>query len=102
MRASLLLIAMLIAGCSTYDWQAMNARQESICPGKGGHIIQRTNFRVECVWPSTDGGSTCKDNSQCQGYCTVAGQCSPDRSEFKSRNCVDHLADGVVVGECVD
>jgi len=101
MRAFSLLVVFL-AGCSTYDWQAMNARQERICPAKGGEIIQRTNFRLECVWPSSDGGSPCSDSSQCQGYCTASGHCSTDQSEFKVRNCVDHLANGVAVSECVD
>jgi hypothetical protein len=101
MKALLLLIAML-TGCSTYDWHAMNARQEHICPTKGGKIVQRTNFRVECVWPSTDGGSNCSDDAECQGYCAASGQCSADRSELKIRNCVDHLVKGVVVSECVD
>ena len=101
MRAILLLAAMT-AGCSTYNWQAMNSRQERICPDKGGEIVHRTQFRVECVWPSTDAGASCNDDSQCQGYCTLAGQCSSDQSEFKARNCVGHLVQGNEVNDCVD
>lgn len=41
------------------------------CASWGGRPTGNSMLTIVCMWPSTDAGNACRDNSQCQGICEV-------------------------------
>jgi len=81
-----------------------NNKQE--CEAKGGKwglfgiaLIERCNL------PTSDGGKTCTDRSQCEGLClaenvnSTVGKCTAWRMTF---GCVNILENGTVMTICID
>jgi hypothetical protein len=88
----------------------LSAEAELECVAQGGKVEQILIGAEGCVRPTTDGGRSCADNSQCQGACiapfaaqpgiAVAGACA---AEIGRTGCLNTVIQGKASGEaCFD
>ena len=116
--------ALLLAACSQVTEDAANsspapapgstlsASDAAACRSGGGQVAVRGRLQAElCVQPYADAGTSCTDNSQCEGACVtqtmeaaagerVTGQCQADDRPF---GCFAEVEQGRPVrGICID
>ena len=88
----------------------LTAEARSECVAQGGKVEQILIGAEGCVRPTTDGGQSCTDNSECQGACAapfaaqrgaaVAGTCATETGRM---GCLNVVAQGKASGEaCFD
>jgi len=88
----------------------LSAEARSECASHGGKVERVLILAEGCIRPTTDGGKSCTDNSQCQGACiapfaapsgaTVTGTCAV---EIGRMGCINVVAQGKASGEaCFD
>ena len=88
----------------------LSAEARLECDAQDGKVERILIGAEGCVRPTTDGGQSCTDNSQCQGACVaplaaqrgtdVAGTCA---TEIGRMGCLNVVAQGKASGEaCFD
>ena len=88
----------------------LSAEARLECAAQGGKVERILIGAEGCVRPTTDGGKSCTDNSQCQGACiapfaaqpgtAVAGTCA---TEIGRMGCLNVVTQGKASGEaCFD
>lgn len=116
MRALLVVVAALLfpafANAETArSPQKLTPAQLAACEAKGGHPEMVLYYVESCVWPTRDAGKTCRDKSDCQGFCEApfgtafndraVGQCSKNASD-RAGGCINHVENGRSTGDiCV-
>jgi hypothetical protein len=91
--------------------QKLTPAQLAACQVKGGRPKMVLYYVESCVWPTSDAGKTCRDRSDCQGFCEApfgtevnaraVGQCSREASD-RTGGCMNHVERGRSTGDiCV-
>lgn len=109
-----LLIATLLLACFACAREPMprtegkhlSSDERAQCTSQGGKPGQVLTGVEGCIRPTTDGGKSCTDGSQCQGTCnappaakfgdSVQGTCS---AEVQHLGCVNLVVQGLASGE---
>lgn len=103
-----LLISFAANAASVRQPETLTAAQRAACKAKGGRPEMVLYYVESCVWPTTDAGKTCRDKTDCQGFCEApfgtavdaraVGTCSKLASD-RSGGCVNHVERGRSTGD---
>lgn len=91
--------------------QKLSPAQLAACKAKGGRPEMVLYYVEACVWPTSDAGRTCRDKSDCQGFCEapfgtevnarVVGRCSREAAD-RAGGCFNYVERGRSLGDmCV-
>ena len=95
----------LLLACENQDCAYIPEARE-VCLEAGGRWgIQENECGVtECAWPTSDAGTPCTDDSQCEGWCDCEGTEAPFSdsvcSEWSDDFCVTQLQAGDCSSVC--
>ena len=107
--SALIVVLVVATGCSHLPVSRdvrLTPQQRANCEAQGG-IVERVLTTMEaCVRPTSDGGKSCTDNSQCEGACVapagtakdaiVTGACA---TEVGRMGCLNAVLNGKATGE---
>src|SRR5688572_8958593 len=116
MRRILVVSAALLFAPATWAETArvpekLTPAQLVACKAKGGRPEMVLYYVESCVWPTRDAGKSCRDKSDCQGFCeapfgtevgaNAVGRCSKEAAD-RAGGCVNHVERGRSTGDmCV-
>lgn len=106
--AAALLLASAASAEAVRVPEKLTPAQLAACKAKGGRPEMVLYYVESCVWPTRDAGKSCRDKSDCEGFCEAPfgtavnakadGQCSKEAAD-RAGGCINHVERGRSTGD---